>query len=537
MTAVISHLLPDAVCAFLWNDAQSPRLSASPGQPHAAAGRARRYKDDELRRAAGRNLVLFVLAQAAAIVYLGWLVVTIDWGHPWMGGAFLLAEVICAVSVFLWGEMLTRKRLHPPEGLTWRGDQPPVDVLIAVCGEPLEVVRPTFSAAALIDYPHFRVTVLDDGRSDELRNLAAAYGFAYTTRERRHFAKSGNLNHGLAVTSAPFVMTLDADQVPQPDILSRMIGFFRLPRIGFVASRQAFAVPAGDPWGNRDAVFYEAMQMGKDEANACISCGSGVIYRRKALEDIGGFPTWSVVEDLYASLLMEQRGWRGVYYAFALSEGTAPTDIFAQQQQRWQWAVDSLRILFWRNPLLTRGLDCRQRLNYFHFGWHYIMYGIAYPIFFFAPVWSLVTGQFVIAAPVWVFLCYRLPYLGFMRLMTAFLTDRAHDFKAFQMQVGLWPVYLSAIATALTHPFTRPGYTVTTKVPRRTKLLRRAAALWPNLAVMASSAAAIIHGFLHHADQPVFLAVVSFWAAWSIVALSRLTWTGLSSERLLGHVP
>ncbi len=325
-------------------------------------------------------------------------------------------------------------------------------------------------------------------------------------------------------------MTLDADQVPQPGILSRLMVYFQMPRIGFVASRQAFAVPTGDPWGNRDTVFYEAMQMGKDEANACISCGSGVIYRRKALEEIDGFPTWSVVEDLYASLLMEQRGWRSVYYAFALSEGTAPTDVFAQHQQRWQWAVDSLRILFWRNPLFARGLDCRQRLNYFHFGWHYVMYGIAYPIFFLMPVWSLVTGQFVIAAPIWVFLCYRLPYLGFMRLMTSFLTDRAHDFKAFQMQVGLWPVYVSAILTALTHPFTRPAYQVTAKVSRHTKFRKRAAALWPNLAVMVGSAAAIVHGFLHHADQPVFLAVISLWAAWSIVVLSRFTWTGLFFE-------
>jgi len=516
-------------------DSPSPsRLPATRQPEQPVGGQARRYKDPELRRASRRNVVLFVLALTAAVVYLGWLVTAIDWGHPWVGGAFLLAEVICAVSVFLWGEMLTRKRLHPPEGLPWQGVPPRVDVLVAVCGEPEEVVGPTLAAVAKIDYPHFRVTVLDDGRSAAVRDLAAAYGFAYTARERRHSAKSGNLNHGLAVTSAPFVMTLDADQVPQPEIIARLIGFFQLPRIGFVSSRQAFAVPPGDPWGNRDAVFYDAMQIGKNEANASISCGSGVIYRRSALEEIGGFPTWSVVEDLYASLLLEQRGWRGIYYAFALSEGTAPTDVFAQHQQRWQWAVDSLRILFWRNPLLTSGLDWRQRWNYFHFGWHYIMYGIAYPIFFSAPIWSLVTGQFVIAAPIWVFLCYRLPYLGLMRLMTAFLTDRAHDFKAFQMQVGLWPVYLSAILTALTHPFSRPPYQVTGKVSRHTTVLRRAAALWPNLAVMAGSAAAIVYGCRRHAEDPVFLAVVSFWSAWSIVTLSRFTFTALLSEWLIG---
>jgi len=275
------------------------------------------------------------------------------------------------------------------------------------------------------------------------------------------------------------------------------------------------------------------MMPGKNDANAAISCGSGVVYRRQALEDVGGFPTWSMVEDLYVSMLLEKRGWRGVYYDYALTEGTAPTDVFAQQQQRWQWAVDGLRIMFWRAPLFAAGLDLRQRLNYFHFGWHYIMYGIAYPIFFLTPIWSLFTGRFVITAPIWLFLCYRIPYLVCMRLMTWFMTDRSHDMKAFQMQVGLWPVYLSAIFTALTHPFTRPGYRVTPKVVRSTTFIRRAVAIWPHLAIIAASVAAVAYGIHYQVASPTYLAVLTFWCAWSIVALSRYTGVALFSDRFL----
>jgi cellulose synthase (UDP-forming) len=500
----------------------------------ATEGRSRRYKDAELTRDARRNLVLFVLALGAGLVYLGWLITVIDWKRPWLGSIFLGAEVICTVGVFLYGEMLTRKRQHAQEGLPWPGDPPPVDVIITVCHEPMEVVRPTFAAVAKIDYPHFRVTILDDGQSAEVKDLVQSYGFVYTSRQRRHFAKSGNLNHGLAITSAPFVMTLDADQVPRPEILTRLIGFFQVPQVGFVASRQAFDVPAGDPWGNRDAVFYNAMQPAKNHSNAAISCGSGVVYRRQALEDVGGFPTWSMVEDLYVSMLLEQRGWRGVYYDYALTEGTAPTDVFAQQQQRWQWAVDGLRIMFWRVPLFAAGLDLRQRLNYFHFGWYSIVYGVAYPIFFLIPIWSLFTGQFVFTAPIGLFLCYRIPYLVCMQLMTWYMTEGAQDLKSFQMQVGLWPVYLSAIVTALTHPFTRPVYRVTPKVVRRTTFLRRAAAIWPHLAIIAASVAAVAYGIDHRVADPIYLAWLTFWCTWSIVALSRYTVVALFSDRFLG---
>ena len=59
-----------------------------PTDEHSQAtstGRKRRYKDVELRSASRRNVVLFVLAQTAGLIYLGWLVTAIDWSHPWLG--------------------------------------------------------------------------------------------------------------------------------------------------------------------------------------------------------------------------------------------------------------------------------------------------------------------------------------------------------------------------------------------------------------------------------------------------------------------
>ena len=66
------------------------------------------------------------------------------------------------------------------------------------------------------------------------------------------------------------------------------------------------------------------MQAGKDTDNAAFSCGSGVIYRRKALEEIGGFSTWNLVEDVHTSMLLHDRGWRSIYYNYPLTKGTAP---------------------------------------------------------------------------------------------------------------------------------------------------------------------------------------------------------------------
>lgn len=497
-------------------------------------GRARRYLDVELTQQRHRNAVPIVLTLLAAMVYLSWLTRVIDWNYPWVCALFMISELICLGSVLLWALMLYSKRLHPPEGFPGRGKPPAVDILLTVCGEPMPILRRTFLAASKIDYPDFQVTVCDDENDPEVQRLARRFQFHYTARKTREFAKSGNLNHGLKITSAPLVMTLDADQVAKPEILERMTGFFRVPKIAYVTSRQDFVVPPGDPWGNKDLVFYEAMQTGKNDSNSAISTGSAVVYRRKALESIGGFATWSMVEDLYTSMCLDQKGWHSVYYPFPLSRGTAPLNVYEQYHQRWQWAVDSMRIFFWRNPLLAKGLSLRQRLNYFHFGYHYLMYGIAYPVFFALPVWSLFTGDFFLAAPVSVFLCYRVPYLVFMKWMTRSLTQGRLNLKAFQMQAGLWPVYFMSIFAALFFPRVRPKYRVTQKGEDDPSLLHRLAALLPNLTVIGFCGAAIVYGLKHWQADPPFLWVNIFWCLWAINAVIRFTVVGLFPDLMVG---
>ena len=99
------------------------------------------------------------------------------------------------------------------------------------------------------------------------------------------------------------------------------------------------------------------------------------------------------------------------------------------------------------------------------------------------------------------------------------------------MQVGLWPVFLSAIWTAVTHPFSRPQYVVTAKVARSTTLLRRALALRPNLVVIGLSLAAIVYGLFAYRDTPVYLAVMVFWCLWTVVSLARFTFVALSASQ------
>jgi cellulose synthase (UDP-forming) len=119
------------------------------------------------------------------------------------------------------------------------------------------------------------------------------------------------------------ILALDSDQVAKPDIIKRMIGYFRIPRIAFVQGARQFKLPEKD-LGNADKVFYEAIQSGKDYDNSAISCGSGVLYRREALQDVGGFSTWNLGGGPPHLLPTSRKGWRSVYYDSPLTVGTAP---------------------------------------------------------------------------------------------------------------------------------------------------------------------------------------------------------------------
>src|SRR5918995_236985 len=88
-----------------------------------------------------------------------------------------------------------------------------VDVLITVYGESLAKIRSTVTAAMAINGRH-RTWILDDGRSEEVRALAAELGCKYVRRLSGNGAKAGNINHALSLSKADFFCVFDADFIP-----------------------------------------------------------------------------------------------------------------------------------------------------------------------------------------------------------------------------------------------------------------------------------------------------------------------------------
>jgi cellulose synthase (UDP-forming) len=405
-----------------------------------------------------------LVALSVGLAYLGWLGRLVFLSRASLDISFFLAEIlsyllICLLCYGTW--FLQPNRSEDPEG---HGNFS-VDIFVPCCGEPLEVITTTLRAVQKINYRPLEVYVLDDGASQAVAALAHSCGFKYLSRDQagvpHQDAKSGNLNFGLSQSRGDLILVLDADQVPIPEILDRLVGIFHRPQVGYVQSKQVFFLPEGDPYYNSDKVFYETIQLHNDQANAVISCGSGVVYRRQALQEIGGFSSWNLVEDFTSSYELVSRGWKGVYYPYPLSRGLAPMTLAGVYRQRFQWCLDTMRLFFWDNPLFKSGLSWLQKTHFLFIMVSYLASGLVFPLFYTIPLVVYCRGQSCIIGDELTYGVLRGVYLLSTALMFRYLFFGKEPLRQFKMLCSLFPVHTLAILAALLYPPGRkPAYRV-----------------------------------------------------------------------------
>ena len=232
-----------------------------------------------------------VLTAVLGVNYVAWRwLFSVRWSVWWIAVPLVLAETYSLIDTLLFGLTVWRLRPRPEPAPPIEGAT--VDVFIATYNEPVDLVMRTAKAASSITFPH-KTWILDDGNRPEMHEQAESNGIGWIARSpewagRPRHAKAGNLNNALLATDGEFVLVLDADQVPMPNILDRTLGYFRDERMAIVQTPQVFTnVARSDPLGSQAPLFYGPIQQGKDGWNAAFFCGSNAVIRREALMRVG----------------------------------------------------------------------------------------------------------------------------------------------------------------------------------------------------------------------------------------------------------
>jgi cellulose synthase (UDP-forming) len=283
---------------------------------------------------------------------------TVNW---LCGAAFLSAELLTGIGATITWILLSRSSSRSPTvaaNMPWLIEtRPLVDVLICTYNEDRAILERTIIGAMGMNYPNFRVWVLDDGRRDWLSDLCAQKGCRYLTRPDNSHAKAGNINHAvrhLAALSSPpdFIAVLDADFVPFSNFVSRGLCLFKETAVGIVQTPQHFF--NSDPIQNNLAIsevlpdeqrfFFDIIMPSKDAWELAFCCGTSSIIRFSALREIGGFPTDSVTEDFLLTVRLRERGYKTLYLNEKLSAGLAPEGINEYAVQRTRWCLGLVQI-------------------------------------------------------------------------------------------------------------------------------------------------------------------------------------------------
>ncbi len=237
---------------------------------------------------------------------------------------------------------------------------PTVTVQVPVYNER-HVVERVIDRVAALDYPRDRlqIQILDDS-TDETTHLARARAalhreqgvdVAVLRRPDRSGFKAGALAWGLSQARGEYVAIFDADFCPHPDFLLQTVPhFLARPRLGLVQTRWSYLNADYSPLTRAQVLaldgHFVVEQAGRHRSGLLMSFnGAAGVWRRRCIEESGGWQADTLCEDLDLSYRAQLAGWECLYLPTVDAPAEVPPQIAAFKRQQSRWAQGSLQTL------------------------------------------------------------------------------------------------------------------------------------------------------------------------------------------------
>ncbi|MFQ5920450.1 MAG: cellulose synthase family protein [Nitrososphaerales archaeon] len=234
---------------------------------------------------------------------------------------------------------------------------PLVTVQLPIFNEKYVAAKLIKSVCAM-DYPKERlqVQVLDDSTDDPkemCRELveyyrSRGYDIVHITRKNRTGYKAGALREGLRTVKGEFVAIFDADFAPPVWFLKKAMTYFSSEKIGFVQCRWGHLNEDYSPLTQALALSLDFHFLIEQKAKSLSHLfmnfnGTAGIWRKRCIEDAGGWHANTLVEDLDLSYRAQMKGWRSLFLDKIVVDGELPVQINAAKRQQYRWAKGSIQ--------------------------------------------------------------------------------------------------------------------------------------------------------------------------------------------------
>jgi len=261
---------------------------------------------------------------------------------------------------------------------------PLVTVLVPAYNEGA-VIQGSIRSLLELDYPRYEILVIDDGSKDDTYLKASLYAGDHGRALVRVITKENGgkaraLNTGIAEASGDFILCMDGDSALHPDTLRRAIRHFESPHIGAVAG-SVKVVNRTNLLSCLQALEYiEGLNMVRAAQGffrlVNIIPGPIGVFRRAALEQVGGYDHDTFAEDCDLTLKLLLQGWQVQYEPGAIAYTEAPEKLLDLLKQRYRWTRGILQAIAKHRRRLW---DPRGGIGITFTLWYMIFEGILWP--------------------------------------------------------------------------------------------------------------------------------------------------------------
>jgi len=216
-----------------------------------------------------------------------------------------------------------------------------------------DTVEDTIKSILNVDYPGLKeIIVVDDGSTDNtwkiIQGLAKKYEKVKAYTKENEGSKACPLNFGLKKVKTEIVAVIDADSYPAVDSFRKMVGFFDEPNVGAVT---CIFIPRNNKtfFERLQAVEYNIIAFTRkllDYVDAIyVTPGPLALYKKDALDKIGGFDKKNMTEDIEATWHLAYEGFHRRMCLSTSATTTVPKKIKPWYKQRRRWNIGGLQCI------------------------------------------------------------------------------------------------------------------------------------------------------------------------------------------------
>jgi len=208
-----------------------------------------------------------------------------------------------------------------------------------------------------MEYPHpFEVVLVDDGSKDSTREIAARYPLRIMHRKQNK-GKAASLNEAIRQAKSELVACVDSDTYPPKSLLMKSVPHMGDPNLGAMT----FFITVHKP----DTIWQKMQEMeylfsfgafpylGSKFNSVLVTPGPLTIFRRAALQKIGGFAEDNITEDFEMGLKLHRAHYRIDYLPISIPT-EVPKSFSGLMRQRVRWYRGTIyNVLLYKDFMLN----------------------------------------------------------------------------------------------------------------------------------------------------------------------------------------